>query len=147
MELREVLSSLAVGNGIACGPDLMRYMDGGYTSATDRRRRPRLPLAWSVHLLRSTGAHHLETKTKNVSSEGFYCSVHEPFVTGESIRCTVFIPTRNTEHPEECIFLECQAKVVRVDAMAPNQYGVACHIENYKMVTRPGRAGSTAMST
>jgi len=144
MELREVLSSLAVGNGIACGPDLMRYMDGGHTHDTDRRKRPRLALTWTIYLLRSTDTRPLESKTKNVSSEGFYCCVRERFVVGECIRCTVFIPTRDVEHPDECIFLECQATVVRVDPIAPDHYGIGCHIESYKMVTRARRTVSLA---
>lgn len=145
MELRDVLSSLVIGNGIACGPDLMRIIDGGYTPDTDRRRRVRLPLSWTIYLLRSSDTHPLESKTKNISSEGFYCSVQEPFVIGECILCTMFVPAFDAEHPNEFMFLECQATVVRVDAIGPENYGMACHIENYKLVTRP-RRGERAVS-
>jgi hypothetical protein len=139
MDLREVLSTLVIGNGIACGPDLMRILDGGYTPDTDRRRRVRLPLAWVIYVLRSSDTSPVETKTKNISSEGFYCYVHEALVVGECIRCTMVVPGFEAAHRDECISLECQATVLRVEAVGPRYYGVACHIDTYKMVTTAKR--------
>ena len=121
------------GDELACGPDLMRISDSNLSYATDRRKHPRLPLAWTVYLMRPASVEIIEGKTKNVSCDGFYCLVHEPFAAGESIRCIIMIPAFDGQQPERMMSLECQARVVRVEPTSIGN-GVACHISDYKIV-------------
>lgn len=134
MQPCEAFSPLALADGSACGPDLMRIVDGGYVSDTDGREG-RLGLTWTVYLLRSTDAYPLETKTTNVSNKGFYCFVPEAFVVGECIRCTMMIPSFEAKRSKDHIALDCQATVIRVDPIDSSKYGLACHIDHYRIVT------------
>lgn len=137
MQSCEALSVLASTDGSAYGPDLMRIIDGGYGPETDRREKPRLGLSWTIYLLRSTDAYPLESKTINVSSKGFYCLAPEPFVVGECIRCTMMIPSFDGQRRDHNIALQCQATVIRVDTVENARYGLACQIDDYRIVT-PG---------
>jgi hypothetical protein len=69
---------------------------------------------------------------KNVSCEGFYCFVHEPFAVGESIRCVIMIPAFDAQQPDKMVSLECHARVVRVEPISAVN-GIACHIDDYKV--------------
>lgn len=138
MQLPDILSTLVYESGIACGPDVMRAIENVRIPDSDRRKRVRMPLTWTIYLLRSTDTHPLEGKTKNISSDGFYCSVGEPFVVGESVRCTLFIPACDLERKDHFLFLECRATVLRVEFIAAENYGVACRIDDYKVV-KPSR--------
>src|SRR5215203_4987467 len=89
----EAVSPFVLADRAAYGPDLMRITEGILVPDVDRRRRDRLPLELKIYLLRSTDAHSIESRTVNVSCNGFYCRVLEPFQTGECIRCTISIPT------------------------------------------------------
>jgi hypothetical protein len=126
------ISPQVFGDELACGPDLMRISDSNVSYATDRRRHARLPLAWTVYLMRPASVEVVEGKTKNVSCDGFYCLVHEPFAAGESIRCVIMIPAFDGQQPQSMISLECRARVVRVEPVAAGN-GVACHIDDYKV--------------
>ncbi len=78
----------------------------------------------------------IESRTTNVSSDGFYCFVQERFAVGDRIRCTMIVPTFDAEHPSGVICLECDAKVLRLDQVGAGKCGMACRIEDYKVVSR-----------
>jgi hypothetical protein len=135
MQSCEALSPLALTDGSAYGPDLMRIIDSGYGPESDRRGKTRLGLAWTIYLLRSTDACPLESRTVNVSSKGFYCFAPEAFVVGECVRCTMMIPSFTGQRHDDYVALQCQATVLRVDVMEGARYGVACQIDDYRIVT------------
>jgi hypothetical protein len=129
----EGLSPLALADGSAYGPDLMRIIDSGYDPNTDRRSRARLRLSWTIYLLRSTGVCPLESRTVNISSGGFYCLTREPFMIGEYIQCTIMIPSFGSERRNGHIGLRCQATVLRVDVLEEVKFGIACRIDDYTL--------------
>lgn len=139
------LAARVFGDGLVCGPDLMRIADGNVPDI-DRRGRARLPLCWTVYLIRSIDIEPVEGKTKNISSDGFYCFAPEPFVVGESIRCIINIPAFDVEQPDNVVSLECRAKVVRVEPVGIGKYGVACHIEDYRVVPGVRKVKSSGKS-
>jgi hypothetical protein len=44
----------------------------------ERRKRPRLMLYWRVYLFRRRTNAAIESRIENLSSEGFYCTLHSP---------------------------------------------------------------------
>ena len=77
----------------------------------------------------------MASKTKNVSSHGFYCVVQEPFESGERVECTVVIPIPKSGKPDDVLWLKCQARVLRVEAAAAaTTFGIAFQIEEYCVV-------------
>jgi hypothetical protein len=110
-------------------------VDGVGARKAERRRRSRAALQWVVHVSRGGGQHVIASRTRNVSSEGFYCLVQEPFESGERVECTVCIPVPKSTRSDDVLWLKCQARVLRVEAvMAETAYGVAFKIEEYSIV-------------
>ena len=102
---------------------------------TDRRTRPRAPLQWVVHVLRAGSKHPVASRTRNVSSQGFYCLVQEPFDWGERVECTVIVPVPKSAKPDDALWLKCQARVLRVESVvAGTAFGIAFQIEEYCVV-------------
>jgi hypothetical protein len=134
MQSCEVVPPFALADGSACGPDLMRITDGSYVLTAERRGRMRLAVSWTIYLLRSTDAYPLESKTINVSCSGFYCFAPEAFAIGESVRCTMMIPSFGIHRREDHLTLECQANVLRLDRLDGGQYGLGCRIDDYTVV-------------
>jgi hypothetical protein len=105
---------------------------------TDRRRRPRLRLAYSVRLFRPGQTMRVETKTEDVSCEGFFCITDRAFVPHETLECELVIPGEQPERRvEQEMVLHCKAEVVRVVPQlgAPQlgniAYGVAIRLGDY----------------
>lgn len=118
----------------------MRILDdGGFAPKTDQRSRNRVKLSWTVHFF-CNGGDPLEGRTHNVSCEGFLCAVPQGLRTGESIHCTIVIPTFNSECHGTSIALNCRAKVVRMECLETGAYNVACHIEAYDVIRQDVRA-------
>ena len=86
---------------------------------------------WTVYLLRKFAPHPLESVTRDLSSSGFYCVVSEPFVPGESLQCRLLIPTHNGSGGALC--LHGLVRVMRVENLGPEGYGIAFAIESYKI--------------
>src|SRR5262245_1460230 len=101
----------------------------------ERRSRPRAALEWAVHLLRASDEHPIAAKTRNVSSDGFYCLLQHPLESGEQVECTVVIPIPKSGSPDDVLWLKCQTRVLRVES-APTErnFGVAFRIEEYRVV-------------
>ena len=102
----------------------------------ERRRRHRVALHWQVRLFRQPGAPPVETTTENLSSEGLYCIIREPFKPGERIQCEISIPvTLGLETP---VVLGCHVTVKRVEPLrAIGAFGLACQIEDYAIAAGP----------
>jgi hypothetical protein len=103
----------------------------------ERRTRARHAVSWMIYLKRSHGDHPAESRTNNFTCRGFYCYTREAFVPGESIRCTIVVPTFDSDLPHNVVSLECQATVLRVDALDPHTYGIGCRIDDYTVVRWP----------
>jgi hypothetical protein len=116
-----------MGGALTAGPDLMRILDSK-TNYVDRRKRMRLALSWTVYLSRQGSTQPLHAKTKNVSCEGFYCVVEQPFVVGEVVHCTLVIPTFDPLSSNKTIGLDCHCKVVRVEFLGADTYGIAFYM-------------------
>jgi hypothetical protein len=88
------------------------------------------------------------TTTRNVSSQGFYCLVREPLESGERVGCTVVIPVPKAGQPDDAVWLKCQARVLRVKAVAAHEtLGIAFLIEEYCVVhLNPVRVGTAEPS-
>jgi len=110
-------------------------VNGHIDREADRRSRPRATLEWVVHLSKAGGKHPIATRTRDVSSQGFYCLVQEPFECGERVECTMVIPIPKSGKPDDVLWLKCQARVLRVEpAAADTAFGVALQIEEYCVV-------------
>jgi hypothetical protein len=125
---------LVLGDGRAFGLELMRIVDAGPAPDTDRRRRVRVALSLPIRLIRANGGRAIDSNTKNVSSDGFYCIVREPFTAGERIRCILALPAFDPSRQDDLIALDCRVRVVRVDLLGSAEYGIACAIEQYQVM-------------
>src|SRR5690348_16001233 len=102
-------------------------VNGMSTRKAERRSRQRAALQWVVHVSRAGGKQLVASKTRNVSSQGFYCLVQEPFESGERLECTVVIPIPKSTKQDDVLWLRCQARVLRVEPVPANTaYGIAC---------------------
>ena len=108
------------------------------SDSPDRRRRPRLRLAYSVRLQRPGEATSTDTKTEDVSCEGFFFLTDRRFSPRESLDCELVIPGEDPDWmAEHGIVLRCRVEVVRVVPQADESYGVACRLSDYS-VGHPG---------
>jgi len=101
----------------------------------ERRRKARVSLACKVRLIRAGSLHAVETTTKNISSTGMYCIVHESFTVGESVWCMLLIPAFDPAAPGRMLACDCTTKVVRVELAGPSEFGIALSIESYCVLT------------
>ena len=102
----------------------------------DRRKRPRVALHWPVRLFRQFEGPSVESTTENLSSEGLYCIISEPFKPGERLQCMLAIP-EGSFGLESSVGLECHVTVRRMEQLRSG-FGLGCHIEDYSLVTDPG---------
>ena len=97
----------------------------------NRRRRPRLKLAYAVQLCRPGDALPVNTQTENLSSEGFYCKSDQPFSPGEHLECSLLIPPPEFGSRRPNLILHRRVSVVRVEikGLEPG-FGIACKFED-----------------
>ena len=96
----------------------------------DRRRRSRMRLVYPVRLRRPGSFVVAETKTVDISSDGFFCFTRQPFSPREALQCELLIPPDQSLHTgERDLVLPCYAEVVRVVPQADgHRFGVACRL-------------------
>ena len=123
----------AFGDELSSGPDLMRVYEAASPSTTDRRRRSRLKLSWTVLLRSRNGDKPIEGWTKDISSDGFYCLVPEPLDVGADTSFTIPVPIFDAERRRDMFRLEGRARVVRLETLGNGLYGIACHVEDYRV--------------
>jgi hypothetical protein len=108
----------------------------------ERRRRPRLRLSYALSLHRPGEASSVETKTEDISCEGFFCISEIPFAPHEIVECYLVIPRDTLRIPVgRDLILHCTAEVVRVARnRAESSFGIACRLEDYtlSLATEPG---------
>jgi len=77
----------------------------------------------------------VETMTRDLSSEGFYCFSKVPFVPGERLSCTLQVPERCPSGQYVATELECRVQIMRVEPVGETgRMGIACRIEEYRVV-------------
>jgi hypothetical protein len=127
---------LILDDGRACGLDVMRNLDGGYAPETDRRGRVRVALSVAVYVFLDGALDPIIGRTKNLSAGGFYCHLNEPLVVGRTVRAIIMIPACSPLNGDRAMSLECNCRVIRVEPLEPpKRYGIACHIDNYRVLT------------
>ena len=105
----------------------------------ERRRNRRAPLSWLIYLKGESFAQPILTRTKDISSEGFYCFLKQPVRPGEHIDCDIVVPTHSTRDSSDAVYLSCRARAIRVEEVAGGQeFGVACRIEEYRVISTEG---------
>ena len=106
----------------------------------ERRESLRLPLLWPVYIARGGVPHPLRSRTRNLSSRGFYCVLNERLTLGERLECDLVVPTHSSRNHDDVLFLRCQTQVVRVEKLeAGEAYGFACRIEDYRLIHAAAR--------
>jgi hypothetical protein len=126
---------LVLDDGRACGLDVMRTLDGGYAPETDRRRRVRVALSVVVYVYVDGASDPIVGRTKNLSSGGFYCHLNQPLAVGESVRVIIMIPAYSPLNRDQAMSLECSSRVIRVEPSESKGFGIACRIDNYRVLT------------
>jgi hypothetical protein len=102
----------------------------------ERRKRERLYLRLPVLFLREEADGPLQTETRNISNNGFYCITPHPFAPGEKLRCLIGVPTRSSEKRElkDRLYLEAEVDVVRIVVNNGDGFGVGCRISDYRVL-------------
>jgi hypothetical protein len=84
----------------------------------------------------------VETVTRDLSSDGFYCFSKIPFVPGERMNCTLQVPERCPSGRYVATELECRVQIMRVEPVSETGHlGIACRIEEYHIVRTAAAAG------
>lgn len=117
----------------AYGVEFLRIAEAGLAPMTDRRRRARVALSLPVRVFRGDGT-PLDSRTTNVSSEGFYCTLDAPLTVGERIRCVLSLPSLDPVYCDRSLALDCRARIVRIELLGPCSYGLGFLIEHYQVV-------------
>jgi len=100
-------------------------------SRQERRRRVRTALHLPVFFFASGQRAAVETTTQNLCSGGFYCISPEPFPVNERAFCYMKIPIYQPDRTEQTLALKCRVRIVRVELLGEDGYGVGCEIEDY----------------
>jgi hypothetical protein len=129
--------SVELGDDIGYMSSSTTMVDKRSPPGTERRTRTRHAVSWVLYLKRNHSDHPIESRTQNFHCRGFYCYTRESFTPGESIGCTIVVPTFDTNLPRSIVLLECQATVLRVEALDPHTYGIGCRIDDYTVVRWP----------
>ena len=111
----------------------MREDQNNSFRGSERRNRQRLALHWNVYIFREADGCPLLSRTRELSSEGFYCVAEKPLTPGEHIHCDIVIPPQNALAQSPGTSLHCRIQVLRVEATANGGYGLACRIEEYSV--------------
>ena len=104
------------------------------TGVHDRRHRRRVRLAYQIRLLRAGDGGGTETRTENITCDGFYCRTELPYSPGEQLDCELVIPGLGNGNGYETLILRCRVEVVRSEAhgLSPG-YGVGCRLLDYSL--------------
>jgi hypothetical protein len=128
---------LETGITTMLAPGSLNSAIGTATAApADRRRRIRTTVQWPVLIHDDSGV--IETVTRNLSSDGFYCVVPWPPALGAHRACTIRIPFAR---PDLAVILHCRIRVVRIEIdPEEGRFGMAACIEDYRVELPSGRA-------
>jgi len=119
-------------------PSFGKPLNGGTAYRSERRRRVRTQVHWTILLFPNQSSEAVETVTRDLSSSGFYCLSRIPFTCGEVLICSLQVPTYEPFNNKGTLALECRARVVRSEpGEATGLCGIACQIEDYRFATTP----------
>jgi hypothetical protein len=111
-------------------------LSGAAAYQSERRKRARTNVHWAILLFQDQSSEAVETVTRDLSSNGFYCLSRIPFRCGEVLTCCMQVPTHEPFNNAGTLALECRARVVRRDpGKADGLCGIACQIEDYQFAT------------
>ena len=99
----------------------------------ERRKRKRVALHWPVRFFRQPATQSVDSVTDNLSSDGFYCAVKEPFQVGDRLKCVIRCGG-SLDDLESAVRLECHVRVMRVEDLYSG-FGLGCHIDDYALLT------------
>jgi hypothetical protein len=103
-------------------------------SPLERRKRTRMRVHWRVCFWGGPLTEALETVTRDLSSDGFYCLCKVPFVPGERLACSLGAPVFQTDGGALEVELECRVRVIRTEAAnGDGSFGMGCRIEEYRV--------------
>ena len=106
---------------------------------SERRRSRRALLTCPVYVKCDSFEQPLLSKTRDISGEGFYCQLNQAVRPGEIIECDIVLTIHRFLGSNDVIYLRCRARAVRVEEIdAGLEFGVACRIEEYRVVRREG---------
>lgn len=97
----------------------------------DRRKRVRARLHLPVCFFAAEHRAAVETTTRDLSINGFYCVSPAPFRVNEIALCFISIPICRPDRAEQTLVLKCRARIVRVELLEGTGYGAGCEIEDY----------------
>lgn len=105
----------------------------GESAPRERRKRLRAQVHWNVRFFRPSTSETVDTITRDLSSDGFYCLVNAAFVPGEIRSCTLCVPTHYPSARDLVRPMICKIRVIRVEVLgAGDIYGVGCRIVDYR---------------
>lgn len=105
------------------------------SASIERRRRARAQVHWPLSFSRAGSTDLVRTITQDLSSHGFYCVANAGFVPGETVECTLVIPTHHPNGGKPALPVRCRVRVVRVEMLGEGGFcGVGCEIEDYRFV-------------
>ncbi len=99
----------------------------------ERRRGKRMPLRCEARLVRKAGE-MFPVATENLSSSGFYCHARERLIPGEEFDCYILLSSDYAPSPNRRLVLACRGRVVRVESLSTDLYGVGCQIDDYLLI-------------
>ena len=111
----------------------------------ERRKRKRVALHWPVRLFRHPASTSVESRTENLTSNGFYCYSREPFEIGECLECIIAIPSGSVGYSGSPISLQCRVRVTRVEDQSDG-FGLGCYIEDYDLLVNSRQANRSAVA-
>jgi PilZ domain-containing protein len=81
----------------------------------------------------------LSAETRDVSIDGFFCVVDEPFTIGQKLRCLLLLTQPSSSGDDErAMCLECQAEVLRISAdQSHSSFGLGCAIHEFRVIPEP----------
>lgn len=103
---------------------------------SERRAQSRSNLRAPLFLLRAGCTIPLRAETENVSMDGFFLYVHEPFAPGEQLRFLLFLPAPARRAPDaKTVGLQGVAEVTRVvTSPSRSEFGIGCRLLTYRVL-------------
>jgi hypothetical protein len=96
----------------------------------DRRCRARVVVHWPLIFRDHSGAVS-EVVTGNLSSQGLYFETVAPFIPGEVLTGSLMVPAHNPENSAQVIVVKCRFRILRIESLAGNCFGIGCRIEEF----------------
>ena len=107
----------------------------GWAAEGERRRSRRVQLHWVLYLACNGAGRPFRTRTKNISSDGFYCTVDHAVKPGDQFECDILVPTHASLDPDDVVCLRCRAQAARVEVIRDGEeFGLACRIQDYFLI-------------